>query len=148
MSTYTQILYHIIFSTKHREPVLNQENRPQLYKYIWGILNKKQCHLYRIGGVSDHIHMASHIHPSVSLAGLVKDIKVASSVYIKENKLFEKFCAWQIGYAAFTYGYKDKDRLVKYIKNQEIHHRKESFREELVELLREHDIQFDEKYLK
>ncbi|MCK9560995.1 MAG: IS200/IS605 family transposase [Candidatus Marinimicrobia bacterium] len=147
MSTYTQILYHIIFSTKHRNPVLDQENRPQLYKYIWGILNKKQCHLYRIGGISDHIHIASHVHPSVSLAGLVKDIKVASSAYIKENHLFEKFRAWQIGYAAFTYSIKDNDQLTDYIKNQEIHHRKRSFQEELIELLQEHGIEFDEKYL-
>jgi len=147
MSTFTQILYHIIFSTKQREPVLEHKNRPELYKYIWGILNKKQCHLYRIGGFTNHIHIASHIHPSVSLAGLVKDIKVASSAYIKENQMFEKFHAWQIGYAAFTYSYKDKDQLIEYIKNQEIHHQKISFRDELIELLHEHGIEFDEKYL-
>ncbi len=147
MSTYTQILYHIIFSTKQRDPVLDVESRPELYKYIWGILNQKQCHLYQIGGVSDHIHIASHIHPSVSLAELVKDIKVASSAFIKENQLFEKFRAWQIGYAAFTYSYHDRERLIEYIKDQEIHHRKISFREELIELLREHGIEFDKKYL-
>ena len=147
MKTYTQILYHIIFTTKHREPVLDLSALSSLYKYIWGILNNKQCHLYRIGGFSDHIHIASHIHPSVSLASLVKDIKVASSAYIKENRIFNKFVAWQIGYAAFTYSYKAKDRLIEYIKNQEIHHRKVSFLDELIELLLEHGIEFDEKYL-
>ena len=147
MSTYTQILYHIIFSTKQREPVLEHKNRPELFKYIWGIFNNKLCHLYRIGGFTDHIHIASHIHPSVSLATLVKDLKVASSTYIKENHMFEKFRAWQIGYAAFTYSYKDKDQLIEYIKNQEIHHQKISFQEELIKLLQKHGIEFDEKYL-
>ncbi|MEQ9313501.1 MAG: transposase [Cytophagales bacterium] len=68
MSTYTQIIYQIVFSTKNRVPVLHKKGRPDLFKYIWGILKNKKCHLYQINGVEDHIHILTHIHPSVALS--------------------------------------------------------------------------------
>jgi putative transposase len=147
MSTYTQILYQVVFSTKQREQVLVKENRPELLKYIWGILNKNNCHLYRINGVEDHLHIVTHIHPSVSLAGLIKDIKIASSGLIKDKQLFKNFKGWQEGYGAFTYSIKEKDRLIEYVKNQEEHHKEISFLDEYKALLKEHEIEFDEKYL-
>ncbi|MBK6929465.1 MAG: IS200/IS605 family transposase [Saprospirales bacterium] len=148
MSTYTQILYQIVFSTKHRERTLFKENRPELFKYIWGILKNKKCHLYRMNGVEDHIHIVTHIHPTVAPAALVKDIKLASSDYIKEKGLFPDFSGWQDGYGAFTYSYSAKNDLIEYVKNQEEHHKAKTFMEELVELLKEHGVEFDEKYLK
>jgi putative transposase len=147
MNTYTQILYQIVFTPKNHEKVLSSDHRQELYKYIWGILINKRCHLYRIGGVSDHIHIVTHIHPSVSLASIVKDIKVASTVFIKDNSLFPMFSGWQDGYGGFTYSFKDKDKLIGYVKNQEEHHKTKSFREEFIELLNEHELEFDEKYL-
>lgn len=147
MSTYTQILYQIVFSTKYREPILIKPNREALFKYIWGVIKKKNCHLYRINGVEDHIHILTHLHPAVSLASLVKDIKVSSSLYIKEHQLFNGFTNWQSGYGAFTYSIKEKNRVINYIKNQEEHHRKKTFREEYIDLLKEHGVDFDEKYL-
>ena len=147
MSTYTQIIYQIVFSTKNRERTLAKENRDDLYKYIWGLLKNKNCHLYRVGGVEDHIHILTHLHPSVALSSLVKDIKMASSVFIKENNVFNNFNGWQEGYGAFTYSVKEKDTLIEYIKNQEQHHGVKSFRDEYLELLKEHQIEFDEKYL-
>lgn len=147
MSTYTQILYQIVFSTKHRNPVLIKENRNELYKYIWGILENKKCHLYRIGGVEDHIHIVTHIHPALAPASLIKDIKVSSSIYIKEKNLFKGFEGWQIGYGAFTYSVKEKDMLIEYVKNQEEHHSKKTYKEELVEILKEQRVEFDENYL-
>jgi len=110
-------------------------------------LENKKCHLYRIGGVSDHLHILTHIHPTVSLASLVKDIKLASTEHIKNKNLFPNFSGWQEGYAAFTYAFKDKNRLIEYIKNQEAHHSIKTFKEELIDLLTEHGIEFDEKYL-
>ena len=147
MSTYTQILYQIVFSTKRRKPALLKENREALFKYIWGILKNKKCHLYRINGVEDHLHIVTHVHPTVAPAFLVKDIKIASSSYIKANDLFPDFDDWQVGYAAITYSWKEKDTLIEYVKNQEEHHKVKTYREELIELLREHGIEFDEKYL-
>jgi putative transposase len=147
MSTYTQILYQIVFSTKYRKPTLIKESRSELFKYIWGILKNKKCHLYRINGVEDHIHIVTHVHPMVAPALLVKDIKLASSDYIKEKELFPDFGGWQDGYAAFTYSFSAKDNLIKYVKNQEEHHRIKTFKEELIALLEEHGVEFDEKYL-
>ena len=147
MSTYTQILYQIVFSTKNREHSLDTENRNELFKYISGILKNKKCHLYQIGGVSDHLHIVTHLHPSIALASLVKDIKLASTEHTKEQKLFPKFNGWQDGYGAFTYSVSEKNRLIEYVKNQEAHHQKKTFREEYIDFLKEHTIEFDEKYL-
>lgn len=147
MSTYTQILYHIVFSTKKRKPTLIKNNRANLFKDIWGILKNKKCRLYRVNGVEDHIHIITHIHPTINLSSLVKDIKLGSSDYIKKYTVFPIFTGWQEGYAAFTYSIKEKDRLIEYVKNQEEHHKKITFKKELRELLIEHDLEFDEKYL-
>lgn len=132
MSTYTQILYQIVFSTKNREETLLKSNREELFKYIWGTLKNKNCHLYRIGGVADHIHILTHIHPAISMASLVKDIKISSSNYIKNNQLFPDFSGWQNGYGGFTYSYRDKDHLIEYVKNQEEHHKAVTFRDEFI----------------
>ena len=119
----------------------------KLYKYIWGILKNKKCHLYRIGGVDDHLHIVTHIHPTIAPAYLVKDIKIASSEYIKTEQIFPDFNGWQVGYGAFTYSISAKDNLIEYVKNQKEHHKKVSFRQEYIGLLEEHGIEFEEKYL-
>ena len=146
MSTYTQILYQIVFSTYKREDTLTPANRQELFRYVSGILQNKKCHLYRINGVYDHLHIVTHLHPSVSLASLIKDIKLACSDHIKKNKLFPLFNGWQDGYGAFTYSFRDKDKLIEYVKNQEIHHQVKTSRDEFIDLLDEHEIEFDEKY--
>jgi len=147
MSTYTQILYQIVFCTKNREHTLSKANRDALYKYIWGVLKNKNCHLYRIGGITDHIHLIISLHPAISLASLIKDIKLASSDHIKALQLFPGFNGWQVGYGGFTYSIKDKDKLIEYVKNQEEHHATKSYLQELIELLKEHGIEYDERYL-
>ena len=147
MSTYTQIYYHLVFSTKARERVLVEKHREEFYRYTWGIIRNKDSHLYRINAVEDHVHILTSLHPSIALADFVKDIKVATSVWIKERGLFPGFRGWQEGYGAFTASHQDKDRLIEYIKNQQEHHRVKSFREELQEMLVEAGVQLDEKYL-
>ena len=103
--------------------------------------------MYRINGVEDHLHIALSLHPSVSLASLIKDIKIASNQMIKSSGLFEGFEGWQEGYAAFTHSYSSLDTLVNYIKNQEEHHKKVSFMDEYLQLLKEHGVEFDPRYL-
>ncbi len=147
MSTYTQILYQIVFSTKDRNCCLTKEHKKDFFKYIWGIIEHKNCHLYQLNGVEDHIHILTSLHPSIALADLVKDIKVAGSKFIKANNLFPEFDGWQNGYGAFTYSINQKDNLINYIKNQEEHHLKISFKEEYIALLAEHNIKFEEQYL-
>jgi putative transposase len=147
MGTYTQIIYQIVIGTKFREKVLTKNNREELFKFINGILKNKQCVLYQVNGVEDHIHIVTHIHPTVALASLVKDIKLACSLYIKENNLFPLFKGWQDGYGAFTYSLKEKDRLIAYVQNQEEHHKHKSFMQEYKKLLIKHNISFEEKYV-
>ena len=147
MSTYTQILYQIVFSTKNGEPTLTESGQERLYRFIWGILKNKKCHLYRIGGVEDHLHIITHVHPSLALAQLIKDIKLGASDFIKIENIFSQFNGWQEGYGAFTYSISAKDNLIEYVKNQKEHHHKVTFREEYIGLLREHGIEFNEKYL-
>jgi putative transposase len=147
MSTYTQICYHIVFSTKDRRPTLKEDRRPDLFRYIWGILKNRQCHLYRINGVADHVHILTGLHPTASLADLVKDIKTGSSLWIKNESVFPKFANWQDGYAAFTHSREQIDPLIEYIKGQEEHHRRKTFSEELCTFLVAAGIEFDERYV-
>ena len=147
MATFTQIYYHIVFSTKDRTPALTVDHRENLFRYIWGILKNKDCHLYRIGGVEDHVHILTSLHPTVALSDLVKDIKVASSSWIQNEGFFPKFSHWQDGYGAFTVSHQNKDAVIDYIKNQETHHKKITFKDELREFLIQHGVVFDEKYL-
>ncbi len=147
MSTYRQILYQIVFATKNREKTLNPAHHEDLYKYIWGIIKEKNCTLYQINGTEDHIHIASDLHPTVSLADYIKEIKVASSLWMKESGNFGLFKGWGDGYGAFTYSVKEKGQLIHYIRNQKEHHKKFDFITEYKELLVEHGIAFDERYL-
>lgn len=147
MSTHTQILYHIVFATKNRKPTIEKSQKKRLFAYIFQLLMNKKCHLYRINGVEDHIHILTHIHPTISISALVKDIKVSISIFLKKELIFKNFDGWQEGYGAFSEAIKSKDRLINYIKNQEKHHEKKSFFDEYKALLEEHEIVFDEKFL-
>lgn len=148
MSTYTQIIYQIVFSTKHRNHTLRgSEERISLYKYIYGILKNNKCKLYQINGVENHIHIATQIHPEVSLSTLVKTIKVSTSHWIKQHHLFPDFAGWAQGYGAFTYTINEKMELVKYIERQDSHHRIITFEKEFRELLKKHGIDYEERFL-
>lgn len=147
MSSYKQIFYQIVFGTKNREATIAEAHCEDLYKYIWGIIKEKNCKLYRVNGIEDHIHIFSDLHPSISLADYVKDIKVASSIWMKETGYFPDFAGWQVGYGAFTYSIRDKDIIIEYVKNQKEHHKKKNFYDEYKRLLKENGIEFDEKYL-
>ncbi|MFH0822534.1 MAG: IS200/IS605 family transposase [Pseudomonadota bacterium] len=135
MSTYTQIYYHIVFSTKNREPVLMSGARETLFRYIWSVVSRNNGRLYRINGTTDHLHVLTNLHPTVSLSVFVKEIKATSSYWIHKTNLFPEFSNWQPGYGAFTHSIRDLDRLVEYIKRQEEHHRVLSFAEEFDALL-------------
>ena len=147
MSTYTQVYYHIVFSTKGRAPVLAQGGRDQLFRYVWGIVSRRRSRLYRINGTADHLHILTSMHPTVNLSDFVKEIKGASSHWIKTNNVFPGSSHWQDGYGAFTHSTQDRDRLIEYIKHQEQHHKKMSFADELRALLIEAGVEFDEKHL-
>ena len=146
MSTYTQSLYHLVFATKDRRPVLSDGRRDELFRYMNGVIKNNQCKPVWINGVRDHIHILSSLHPTLPLAELVKDVKVASSIWIKENKVFPNFESWQEGYGAFTYSLRDEAELIAYLKQQGDHHRRVTFEEEYRKLLIDAGIHIDERY--
>lgn len=146
MGNFRQIFYQIVFSTKNRVPAIFEEHETDLYKYIWVIKNKR-CTLYQINGMPDHLHIFSDLHPSISLSDFIKDIKIASNLWMKESGKFPEFEAWQSGYGAFTYSIREKEKIVNYIRHQKAHHKKENFIEEFRRVLEENDVAFEEKYL-
>ncbi|WP_300599631.1 IS200/IS605 family transposase [Niabella sp.] len=145
--SYRQVFYQIVFSTKHRKKTIAESDCEQLYRYISGIVKNHKCKLYCINGVADHIHIFSDLHPCISLADYVKDIKIASNSWMKNSGLFPDFEGWQEGYGAFTYSIGEKDKIINYIRNQKEHHKKELFHDEFKRLLIENDIEFNEQYL-
>jgi putative transposase len=148
MSTYTQFLFQLVFSSKDHIGFLSSENREILFSYIAGILKNKSCHSYIVGGAINHIHIITDIHPAVCPAYLIKDIKEATHVFIcRESKLFPNFPGWQVGYSGFTYHISSKKALINYVLNQEEHHKKVTYKEELINMLMENDVDFNEEYL-
>jgi REP element-mobilizing transposase RayT len=145
--SYVQSYYHIVFSTKHRAPVLHKGQRETLFRYLWGILKNKHCHLYRINAVEDHLHLLTSIHPTLALADLIRELKTSTSAWIKKENVFPEFSGWQTKYAAFTKSHSHRDSVVEYIKNQEAHHQHEGFLDELKRLLEEDGVVYDERYL-
>jgi REP element-mobilizing transposase RayT len=146
-STLTNILLHIVFSTKDRDPLITSKYKTRLHAYIGGIIVKEQAVPIDIGGVEDHIHIAVRIKPNDSVSDLVRSIKANSSKWINESHLSETCFAWQGGYAAFSVSESQLVKLKDYINNQEEHHRQRTFRDELLKMLEKHNIDFDEKYL-
>ncbi len=122
------------------------EHSESLYRYIWGIVKQKNCVLYRINGMEDHIHMFTDLHPNLPLADFVRDIKTSSSLWLKDNKNFPDFNGWSVGYAALTYGFRDKNMIIGYIKKQREHHKKTPFIDEYQKLLTESGIIIDKSY--
>ena len=146
MSSYRQILYHIVFRTKSSSRSLNLDNSNELYAYIMGYIKNKNCFIYQINGMEDHIHILSDLHPSIALADYIRDMKTSTSIWLKASGKFPEFVGWASGYAALTYAWRDKDKIINYIKNQRIHHKQEIFLDEYRRLLVEHNIRIDEKY--
>ena len=144
MSIYAQIIYHVVFSTKNRERVLGKPRRDDLYRFIWGVVQKRQCHLYRIGGVEDHVHVLISLHPAVALSDLIDEIKTASASWIKGQQAFPSFSHWQEGCGAFTHALHDKERLIECIRTQEQHHVHVGFGEEFASLLEEAGLAINE----
>jgi putative transposase len=146
MSSYRQLLYHVVLRTKDSLRTIKQDHTDQLYAYVTGIIKNKNSHLYRINGVENHIHILTDLHPSIALADFMRDIKAYSSLWMKDSGLFPDFIGWAEGYAGLTCSYGDVGRLIEYIKNQQEHHKKKSFEEEYRILLMESGIEIDERF--
>ena len=138
---------HYVFSTKNREKFLNQEIRKRVYPYIGGISRENNMKLITIGGVEDHVHLLLSIHSTITIAKAIQLIKGGSSKWMHDTFPELKHFAWQEGYGAFTISVSHVEDTIKYLQNQEKHHRKKTFKEEYIEILKKHNIEFDERYL-
>ena len=143
-----QVIIHIVFSTKNRDPFLSDDDiRKEMHSYLGGTCNNLDCPVIVIGGVSDHVHILLKFSRNISIAKLVGEIKRSSSKWIKtKGGMLTKF-SWQNGYGVFSVGRSEIERVKSYILNQEEHHRKRSFQDEYRKFLREYEIEYDEKYV-
>jgi putative transposase len=141
------IIVHVVFSTKHRHPWLKKPIRERAHAYLATLARETGCECYRVGGVEDHVHLAIRLSRTVSAADLLEHIKSRSSYWLKQQDPALKDFMWQGGYAIFSAYYRDVQRLIDYIDNQEEHHRKKGFQDEFRELLIENGIEFDERYV-
>ena len=145
--TYSQIYIQLVFAVKGRQNLITDTIKAPLYKYIAGIIEKQKQKLYVIGGMPDHIHILVSMSPSISISSLVREIKEHSSKYINSNSMVVGKFQWQEGFGAFSYSKSRLPILIEYIKNQEAHHGKTSFKEEYLELLTTNEIEYKIEYL-
>jgi len=138
------VLVHLVFSTKDRRPVLDVAIQPALHAYLATVARNLKCECYRVSGMADHVHLAVRLSRTLNLSELVERLKTSSSKWLKaQSPQLTKF-EWQRGYGAFSAGPTNLDALVHYIDNQETHHRKVSFQDELRTFLRKYGIEFNE----
>ena len=145
---YTKLIYHIILRTYQGTAPIVEANERDLYMYVYGFCKNHNCVLYRINGMPDHIHLLVGLHPTIAVATFVHDLKIATNNFLTSNRdKFPSFVKWAEGYCALTYSKNDKSRVMQYIIEQKQHHSKISARDELIALLNEMGVEFDEKYI-
>ncbi len=143
----TTLYYHLIFSTKDREPLLNEAVRLKLYPYVAGILRSRRSTLITAGGMPDHVHWLISLHQQFAVADAVRDIKANTSKWIHETRAELRGFAWQSGYGAFSVSFSRIEQVKAYIESQQEHHQTISYQEEYRRFLDRHGVSFDEKYL-
>ncbi|MDT4897183.1 MAG: REP-associated tyrosine transposase [Acidobacteriota bacterium] len=145
--TFTNLLAHIIFSTKDRAPFIDMELKPELHAYLGGMVREIKGKAYSINGTADHVHLLISLPPTLALSDAMKVVKANSSRWVSDKWGERKNFGWQIGYGAFSVSKSNVPGVAKYIENQEEHHRKITFKEEFLEFLRKHGIEYDERYI-
>lgn len=147
-NTYSQIYIQLVLAVKGRANLIGKQYKDELYKYMTGIIRNKGQKLLAINGMPDHVHIFVGMTPDISISDMVKEVKRCSTNFInEEKKWFRGKFSWQRGFGAFSYSRSHIDRVIKYIHNQEMHHRKQSFKDEYVTLLKKFEVEYDERYL-
>ena len=145
--TFTNLLYHAIWSTKNREPLLTDDWRSNMHGYIVGIGDALKVKTIQIGGVEDHVHWLCKAPAALSCSELMQKVKANSSKWANEERKLRSRFEWQIGYAAFSVSKSLIPAVANYIANQAEHHRKFDYKRELIALLEKHGVEYDERYL-
>lgn len=146
-NTYHQIYLQFIFAVKYRSAVLDKAWRSKVQGVIGNLINETGCKTIIVNAVEDHMHCFVGLRPAVSISELMKIVKGKSSKYINDHSLTSERFEWQEGYGVFSYRQRDVDQIYNYVKNQEAHHQKQTFRDEYLDLLKEFEIEYDEQYL-
>lgn len=146
-NTYTQLHIMTVWAVKHRHGLIAPDWKENLYQYITGIVQARGHKLLRINGMPDHVHLFFGLKPTESVSALMQQVKEQSTKWINGQRLCNGKFEWQDGYGAFSYGHSQIDNVVKYIINQESHHRKQSFLEEYRQLLDAFEVPYNEHYL-
>jgi len=146
-NTYTQLYIQFVFSVKRRQNLIKESFRDELEKVMCSIVTNQKCKTYAIYCNPDHTHIFVGMHPTVSPSKLMEQVKSGSSNWLNEKKFISGKFYWQNGYGAFTYSKSHIDRVVKYILNQPEHHKKQTFRDEYLSLLKKFEVEYDAKYL-
>lgn len=146
-NTYTQLYIQFVFSVKVCENLLKEDFRDELEKVMCGIIANQNCKTYAIYCNPDHTHIFAGMHPTISPSKLMEQVKSGSSKWLNEKNIIPGIFTWQKGFGAFTYSKSHIDNVLKYILNQPEHHKKQSFQDEYLLLLKKFEIDYDEKYL-
>jgi REP-associated tyrosine transposase len=145
--SYTNLLYHIIFSTKNRQPLITTDVEPQLYDYIGGIVRGLAGICLELNGTEDHIHLLAKLRPDCALADVLRDLKANATGWMHDVFPELKGFSWQRGYGAFTVSQSNVEQVSQYIRRQKEHHTKVSFRDEFIQFLKANGIEYDERYV-
>ena len=146
-NTYTQIYIQTVFAVENRTSLIHKEWKEELHKYITAIIQDNSHKLIAINSVPDHVHIFIGMKPDQSVSNLLKNIKESSSRWINKKGVVRGKFRWQSGFGAFSYAHSQINSVVKYIKNQEEHHKKKTFRQEYSEFLKKYDVPYDERYI-
>lgn len=144
---YTQLYIQIVFAVKNRKALLHKDIRPRVFEYISGIITGMNHKTIIVNGVSNHIHVFMGLNPVKSISETVYEIKRSSSLFINNERLCKSKFSWQEGYGAFSYEKSLVEIVYNYILNQEVHHKKLTFREEYIQFLEKFEIEYDERFL-
>jgi putative transposase len=145
--SYSNLLSHVVFSTKDRQPLIDAEMKPRLLGYINGIVNEGGGKVLSLNAMPDHLHMLWELPPTLALSDSTRVVKTNSSRWVHETWGSQKPFAWQTGYGAFSVSRSNVSAVATYIESQESHHRRRTFQEEFIELLVKHGIDYDPKYV-
>jgi REP element-mobilizing transposase RayT len=145
--TYTNILIHALFSTKDRQRWLTREIREEVFRYLGGTLNELRGQSLLVDGPRDHVHILFVQPRTLTVATVMEKVKANSSGWVKERWPERRYFGWQTGYAAFSVSKSHVDQVKRYIGNQEKHHRKVTFQEELLAFLKKHEIEYGPRYV-
>lgn len=146
-NTYQRMYLQIVFAVKNRQALLKKEWREELFKYIAGTIKNRNHYSFAVNGVQDHIHIFFDYKGHELISDFVREIKKSSNKFINENYRSPEIFEWQSGYGVFSHGYREKDIIINYVKNQQEHHVKKSFRQEYLQLLKAFEVEYKDEYI-